>query len=385
MSEYQYYEFRTVGRALTREEERTVNTWSSRGNVTSVSASFEYHYSDFRQDVRKCLEGYFDVMLYIANWGSKRVMFRLPVQLADIKALKNYEWDREYGEHSISITKSKEYVIIDIQERLEEGYDEWIEGEGTLSGFAPLWNDVVAGNYSALYLTWLHFARLDQETMPDDDDDDDDFEGMKMPPIPAGIGKISSTMERYLDFWGISKDLQAAAAQYSPEQPTISTQKLEENIQNLPMEEKNAFLKRLLHEEPHLRAALLKRLEIMSPAPAANVSTAPTLQMILDAETEIAVKRRQSEQAEAARKRRIELGIVEKQADRVWQSVYENLELKIVRGYDQAFKDLKDLRDLAEMRGTLQDFNTKMREIIDQYGRFKAFASRLQTSKLGYI
>lgn len=384
MSEYQYYEFRTVGRALTREEERTVNTWSSRGNVTSVSASFEYHFSDFRQDVQECLEGYFDVMLYIANWGSKRVMFRLPVQLVDIKALKNYEWDQEYGEHSINISKSKEYVIIDIQERLEEGYEDWIEGAGTLAGFAPLWNDLVAGNYSALYLTWLHFARLYQETMLDDDDDDD-FEDMKMPTIPAGIGKSSSAMERYMDFWGISKDLQAAAAQYGTEQPTISTPKLEENIQKLPIEEKNAFLKRLLQDEPHLRAALLKRLETMSPAPAASASTAPTLQMILDAETEIAVKRRQSEHAEAARKRRIELEIVEKQADRVWQSVYENLELKIARGYDQAFKDLKDLRDLAEMRGMLQDFNRKMREIIDQYGRSKAFTSRLQTSKLGYI
>ena len=33
MSEYQFYEFRTVNRTLTKVEQTEINTWSSRANT----------------------------------------------------------------------------------------------------------------------------------------------------------------------------------------------------------------------------------------------------------------------------------------------------------------------------------------------------------------
>lgn len=54
MSEYQYYEFRTVNRTLTREEVKEVDSWSSRGNVSSTSATFTYNFGDFKRDPKRC-------------------------------------------------------------------------------------------------------------------------------------------------------------------------------------------------------------------------------------------------------------------------------------------------------------------------------------------
>jgi len=54
---------------------------SSRVNLTPTSASFVYNYGDFPGNAEKILEQYFDVMLYISNWGSRRLMFRFPKAL----------------------------------------------------------------------------------------------------------------------------------------------------------------------------------------------------------------------------------------------------------------------------------------------------------------
>ena len=264
---------------------------------------------------------------------------------------------------------------------MDGGYEDWIEGEGILAGFAPLWNELVAGNYTALYLTWLQFARYNQE-MASDGDGEADMEDMETPPIPAGVHKPSAALQSYLDFWDIPEDLLSAAARFSPKETAVSPKKLEENIPKLPEKEKDAFLLQLFRDEPHLRATLLKRLEDMEPARETKTQPPPTLQAVLDAESEIATQRKQREQAEAAHKRRMELEALEKRADKVWKSIYENLDLKIASGYEQAVDDLKELRDLATMRGTLPTFNEKLREIIAQYGRSQAFMRRLQKASL---
>jgi hypothetical protein len=56
MSEYQYYEFGTVNRTLSRAEQQDVGTWSSRAEVTASSASFTYHYGDFQEKMTEILE-----------------------------------------------------------------------------------------------------------------------------------------------------------------------------------------------------------------------------------------------------------------------------------------------------------------------------------------
>ncbi len=76
MGEFQCYKFKTIDRPLTESERREVDALSSRGEVSSTSATFIYHYSDFRHKPETVFEKYFDAMLYFTNWGTRRLMFR---------------------------------------------------------------------------------------------------------------------------------------------------------------------------------------------------------------------------------------------------------------------------------------------------------------------
>ena len=78
MSEYQYYEFQTIDRPLTREEQADISQLSSRVQLSSTRAVFTYQYGDFRGDAKRCWLNTFDAMVYLANWGTRQLMFRFP-------------------------------------------------------------------------------------------------------------------------------------------------------------------------------------------------------------------------------------------------------------------------------------------------------------------
>ena len=68
MSEYQYYNFVSLDRALTPKERDEVSGLSSRAEVNSHGASFQYNYGDFKHKPESVLLKYFDLMFYWANW-----------------------------------------------------------------------------------------------------------------------------------------------------------------------------------------------------------------------------------------------------------------------------------------------------------------------------
>lgn len=129
MSEFQCYKFKTIDRPLSDSERREVDSLSSRGQVTSHSATFLYHYSDFRHNPATVLEKYFDAMLYFSNCGTKRLMFRLPAGLLDAGEMARYCREDEYGERSIQLKHRGSYYLLDIKLHDDEGGG-WMEEEG---------------------------------------------------------------------------------------------------------------------------------------------------------------------------------------------------------------------------------------------------------------
>jgi hypothetical protein len=132
MSEYQYYEFLALDRPLSAEEIAYVRTLSSRVQPTPTHAVFTYSFGDFRGDPLKLLAKHYDAMLYLANWGSKQLVFRFPKTAIDQQALQPYY----YGVEEIELTTVGQQVILNIAFQ-EEGMD-WIEGEDQLAPLAPL-------------------------------------------------------------------------------------------------------------------------------------------------------------------------------------------------------------------------------------------------------
>lgn len=66
MSEYQYYEFRTVERSLTAAEIVELRKLSSRAEITAMSFTNSYSFGDFRGNPDRMMEQYFDAFVYVA-------------------------------------------------------------------------------------------------------------------------------------------------------------------------------------------------------------------------------------------------------------------------------------------------------------------------------
>ena len=81
MSEYQYYEFRAVDRPLGKDEQAKLRAISSRATITPTQFVNVYNFGDFRGKPAALLESYFDIFVYIANWGTHQLMLRLPRHL----------------------------------------------------------------------------------------------------------------------------------------------------------------------------------------------------------------------------------------------------------------------------------------------------------------
>ncbi|HEY2266296.1 MAG TPA: hypothetical protein VGI96_27005, partial [Streptosporangiaceae bacterium] len=90
MSEYQYYEFLALDRPLTAEQRAELRSISSRAAITSTRFVNEYEWGDLKGNPREMVERYFDAFLYLANWGTRQVMFRLPRDVLDPETAEVY-------------------------------------------------------------------------------------------------------------------------------------------------------------------------------------------------------------------------------------------------------------------------------------------------------
>ncbi|MGD0560046.1 MAG: hypothetical protein ABSA93_34395 [Streptosporangiaceae bacterium] len=77
MSEYQYYEFLALDRPLTSKQREELRQLSTRAEITATRFTNEYHWGSFRGDPQQMMAAYFDAFLYLANWGTRHLMFRV--------------------------------------------------------------------------------------------------------------------------------------------------------------------------------------------------------------------------------------------------------------------------------------------------------------------
>src|ERR1019366_1469583 len=88
MSEYQYYDFKAIDRALTKAEMTALRSISTRAVITSTSFTNHYEWGDLKADPLKLLAEYFDASVYVANWGTRDLYLRLPQEAIDSKQLR---------------------------------------------------------------------------------------------------------------------------------------------------------------------------------------------------------------------------------------------------------------------------------------------------------
>jgi hypothetical protein len=225
VSEYQYYEFRTIDRGLTDADMNALRSISTRAEITSTSFTNHYEWGDLKAEPLQLLEKYFDAFVYVANWGSRRFCLRFPKDLLEYKELQAM-----LSNESGWVQRTAKHFIIGFENRNEER-DEWDDGTGWMGSLVSLRGDLLRDDLRCLYLGWLLCVQNGE--VPDKQPE---------PPVPAGLGQLSASLGSLIDFLGIDQDLVAvAAANSAPFNVGPSRGDLDIWIRNLPENEKNVL------------------------------------------------------------------------------------------------------------------------------------------------
>jgi hypothetical protein len=369
MSEYQYYEFQAIDRPLTPEEQQAVSRLSSRVDPHPWRAVFTYSYSDFPGNPEKILAQYYDAMLYLANWGSHRLMFRFPESAIDLKRARAY--CRPYiVEEYISFSTVGEHVILNIRFREEEGGG-WIEGEGWLASLIQLREDILQGDYRVLYLAWLKALEME-----------DVLDSVTEPPVPPGLGRLTPALRSFVELFEVDEDLIQVAAEASGELESVSEDDLRRAIARLAPEERDAFLLRLAQGEPRLSLAFKRRLGAFMAPPPAEARARRTVGHLFAAAEDLRERERQEQAARAEAKRMAELEALARRSEAAWQEVDTLIQQSTGKAYDQAVRLLVKLKELAQHQGQESAFQARVARIEEQYARRRALMERLRRAGL---
>jgi hypothetical protein len=258
MSEYQYYEFAAIDKALSDKQVGELRKLSTRAEITPTSFVNEYHWGDFKGNPDKLIADYFDAFLYYANWGTLRCMFRLPKEAVDLPAIKRFATPE-----AIHIRVKGKHVVVDIRLH-DEARDYETPYEQTLAPLIPARQALLEGDLGPLYVAWL--AAAQRHLVEDEDVEPCDVS--QLPPIGAGTRAMAS-------FLSVSAGLLKTA--YGPARKKLRIDQpaaLVKWVRQLPAGEKDKFLEQFLSEPATVvRSKLWK--EYRASQPVASVSQPP--------------------------------------------------------------------------------------------------------------
>lgn len=381
MSEYQYYDFRAVDRALTEVEMAALRSISTRAVITSTSFTNHYEWGDLKAAPLKLLEKYFDAFVYVANWGTHQFCLRLPQELADYEQLITVltgeaAWVRKAGKHLIIGFESE-----------SEGNDNWDDGSGWMGSLLSLRSDLLRGDLRCLYLGWLLSAQNEEF-------DEDELE----PPVPAGLDELSAPLRALIEFLGIDEDLVAIAASASaPRSESPDREELTHWIQRLPEKEKDDLLvgaalqsgerwkikllrrfeQHRMQQTPDTRAAI-KRCTVGDLRAAARVRAEERTRRLEAKRAAEAAREKAKAEAERARY----LDQLAKCEGETWARVTAHMQKRQPREYDKAVGLLIDLRDLAVRKQRVAAFQSALDELRQAHAAKESFLRRLAKAAL---
>ncbi|MBA9002761.1 hypothetical protein [Thermomonospora cellulosilytica] len=380
MSEYQYYEFCAVDRPLGERERSELRVLSTRARITATSFVNEYHWGDFRGDPRAMMERYFDAFLYLADWGTRQLMFRVPRDLIDLTVAERY-----CHTDAASVWTSGDDVIVSLYSD-QDPDDYWEEPEGRLASIVPVRAELAAGDLRLLYLGWLLAVQADEI-------DDDELE----PLVPPNLRMLSAPLRAVADFLRIDRDLLSVAARASvggtsgmPERDELA-----EWVKGLPHTDKDRLLAQVASGEgTRVQRILQRRFRAERPHDeGAAEAGARTAGELWKAAGELTAAReraeaerlerewaRQEAKAAAAHEKRLD-DLAGRQED-AWRQVDELIATTRPRDYDRAVAVLTDLRALARRQDRGEDFAGRLRALRERHQRKPSLLRRFDQAGL---
>ena len=386
MSEYQYYEFLAVDRPLDDRQQDEVRSLSTRAAITATSFVNEYHWGNFRGDPSQMMERYYDAHLYLTNWGTHRVMLRLPRELLAIDVAEHHC----VGDQ-VTVWTTGKFLVLDMTSEDDSGDWEY-DPQGRLSAIVGARTELAAGDLRPLYLAWLaSYGSWERDEDAFDRDEDHEFE----PPVPPGLTTLTGAQQALADFLRLDDDLLTIAAQTSPPLDEIADDpgQLAAWVTHLPHAEKNRLLLRVVDD--HAATVRMEMLRRFRHEHTTNIPDPPrrTVADLLDGAAQRRADRERREAAQRAdeqarhektralaREQRLdELARTEEAA---WSRVDAMIATRKPAEYDAVITLLTDLQALAERDGRHHTFTQRSMALRQTHTRKPSLIERLNRAGL---
>ena len=374
MSEYQYLEFLAVDRPLTAREMDHLRGISTRAQITPVSFINEYSWSELKADPRDFMRHFFDVHVFIANWGDAIFMVRLPREGIDQKTLKSF-----CTSPHLEFEKLPEHWLLTWSLGETEDYDRFgyvDEGPGLMTRIAPVREELLRGDLRSLYIGWLR-AVTTEETDPDDLE----------PLVLHGLHKLTVAQQALAEFLEIDIDLLAGVGAGSQADNTSAGDDavLDDWLDKLPKAEVKGYLRQMLggqgakaeralnrrHADWRARASLTQKVRRSVTELWQLAEQAKALRLIEEAKAR--------RQAEVERKRQRDAWLAKLAVDfpRAWKAAHDDANKGHAHAYDAACRQLVDLRDAYRKHATLTEFQKEFQKFMTKHSRRRALVQRL--------
>jgi antitoxin (DNA-binding transcriptional repressor) of toxin-antitoxin stability system len=167
------------------------------------------------------------VHVYFANWGTRRLMFRLPLHAVDLDDLRTC-----VPGGPVTLTVTEHHVVLDLWSETEEPEEDWFEDGQPLASLTPLRAELLRGDRRVAYLAWL-LAVQAGELDPDTPE----------PRVPHGLDADSASLAALTGFLRVDPDLLAAAAEAGIED-TGELERFRSWVERLPAREQQRWLLR---------------------------------------------------------------------------------------------------------------------------------------------
>jgi hypothetical protein len=355
VSEYQYYEFLAIDRPLDAHAQQELRAVSSRARITPTRFVNTYEWGDLRGDPRALMASHFDAFLYLANWGTRQLMFRLPASVLELDVVSRY-----CATDTACAWAAGDSVIVSLTSEKEDDY--WDErAEGSLGSIVPVRSELAVGDRRLLYLAWL--LSVDAGVL-----DKAELE----PPVPPGLRELSGPLRAVVEYLRLDDDLLSAAATASEPPTSIdsSAGHVRRWVARLPAREKEDVLVQLVSGDLHVSRELVRRFRTES-NPVLERNGARTVAELQDAALQaresrerLAAQRRAADKAARARSeaaaREQHLTALSARQEQAWTQVDCAIETRQPANYDQAVTILKDLRAVSEREDLRDAFDQRL-------------------------
>ena len=297
-----------------------------------------------------------------------------PKGAIDPEAIQPYLRGGERYEDTLTVNEVGNRCIV-WWERNEEGGGEWTEGEGIIDQLIGVREELLRGDYRALFLGWL--ADFDPEAWRDPEDG-----SVVMPPIPAGLDHLSPALAALIEHFPVDPDALAVAAGLS-RASTPNRIPIAAVLERLSVPEMRALLVRVAEGGGSGVMTDLNRLTY----PRVQIPVGQAMRCMDFAaktiETREVRHKKDAEAAAARRQRKAELreqhlASIMQRADTVWSGFDLLMDQKIASAYDQAAAQLQELRDAYSQAGDIGGFQQKLNGFRLRYSNRPAMLRRIE-------